>query len=750
MVCYLVFFHLPACTSLRMIRIPPLIRFLFVIAAFYLVALSLLRIGFLLAFHNSGDPLSLAALLQSFYLGLKFDLRLTLIILAPLLITALGTRTTLMKALRVWGIYLLVVLAILFIYFVQKGFPGFDYLLSHSQRIVPVLIIPPVISLAAWLNPMHSLFWRRFWAGYLILAAVGVMFAYIIDFGHYAYLGSRIDATVIRFLDNPLISGQMVWESYPVIWITLGFILFTLFYSLGIWLLLERCRQFEYRTLPQKGRVALLTAVACATLFGIYGKFSFYPLRWSDAFFGTHAFAASTALNPVLYFADTYMNGGTPFDREAVERSYDLVARYLGADPHDANILNFTRPVTGSGPLTGRPNVVVVILESFAAYKSGLSGNPLDTTPNIDAIARSGVYFTNFFTPHTGTARSVFAFTTGIPDVQLGDTSSRNPTIVNQHMLANDFTGYEKFYFLGGSASWRNIRGLLSRNIAGLHIYEEGSYEAPIVDVWGVSDLDLFKEADQVLRQQTTPFFAVIQTAGNHRPYTIPEDNEGFTINTPDLDVTRHGFESVQEYNSYRFMDHSIGHFMHLAQEAGYFDNTLFVFFGDHGISYYAGDHAPRHETQLQLGNFRVPFILYAPKLLNEASVEHKIASEVDVMTTLANLTGHAHINTTFGRDLFDPRYDQDRYAFVITHGNSNIGLIGQEYFFRMRIDGGDKRLFALNTETPRADQLESQPQLAAEMEALTRGLYEASRYIMNHNAPRQARKDEPKNQVMQ
>jgi len=68
---------------------------------------------------------------------------------------------------------------------------------------------------------------------------------------------------------------------------------------------------------------------------------------------------------------------------------------------------------------------------------------------------------------------------------------SRNPQAVDQHSVINDFQGYEKLYFLGGSASWANIRGLLNNNIGGLHLYEQDSYEAPKIDV-GVSAIKIY------------------------------------------------------------------------------------------------------------------------------------------------------------------------------------------------------------------------------------------------------------------
>ncbi len=57
-------------------------------------------------------------------------------------------------------------------------------------------------------------------------------------------------------------------------------------------------------------------------------------------------------------------------------------------------------------------------------------------------------------------------------------TASRNPAAVDQHTIINNFTGYEKFYFLGGSTSWANIRGVLTNNIDNLHLYEQDDYKA--------------------------------------------------------------------------------------------------------------------------------------------------------------------------------------------------------------------------------------------------------------------------------
>jgi phosphoglycerol transferase MdoB-like AlkP superfamily enzyme len=195
-------------------------------------------------------------------------------------------------------------------------------------------------------------------------------------------------------------------------------------------------------------------------------------------------------------------------------------------------------------------------------------------------------------------------------------TSSRNPAAVDQHSIINDFQGYDKYYFLGGSTSWANIRGLLTDNIGGLRLYEQENYSSPKVDVWGISDKNLFLEANKVLKNDAQPFFAVIQTADNHRPYTIPEeDRQTFRGVTAPMDsLRRYGFSSNEEMNAFRYTDFGYRTFIEAASKEAYFRNTIFLFVGDHGIPGDAGPLFPRAWTDQRLTAEHVPLLIWAPE----------------------------------------------------------------------------------------------------------------------------------------
>ena len=648
------------------------------------VLFSVLRVVFYVIFRVPADPAPAAVLLKSFFIGFKFDLRLALLMNAPIFV---------------------------------------------FSRIRP-------------LNIFVSAFGRRLWTVYLLAVNLFVLFVYVIDIGHYGYVQSRLNITAVRFLYNLSTSLQMIWDTYPVVWSLLGLGGFVVAFWFFIRRAISRISGFDGPGMKSRLRTAAaFFLVVLLIVAGIYGKLSWYPLRWSDAFFSPYQFASAVASNPVLYFLDTVRKEPSPYDLEKTREYYPLMADYLGVDRLDSDRLSFTRFVAPKNPRKRKLNVVIVFLESFAFYKTGVFGNPLRPSPDFDGIAGNGAFFTRFYVPSVGTARSVFAAVTGIPDVETRKTASRNPLIVNQHTIVNAFEGYEKFYFLGGSLNWANIRGFLSSNIPGLRIYEEGSYTAPRVDMWGISDLHLFEEANKVFRDLNKPFFAFIQTSGNHRPYHIPDDDRGFPrVETSVEEVTRHGFESVKEYDAFRFMDHSIGFFIRTASREAYFRDTLFVFFGDHGIGGNAG-HIPKLEEQLYLTQFHVPLVIYAPGIVPPAVYDAPV-SEVDILPTVAGLAALPYVNSTLGRDLFNPRFEDTRYAFTISNQAAvpEIGLVGRDHYFLMLADGSRKSLHEYGSGTPREDVTGRSPVIAEQMETLTRAIFETSRYMPYFNSREKVR----------
>jgi arylsulfatase A-like enzyme len=131
----------------------------------------------------------------------------------------------------------------------------------------------------------------------------------------------------------------------------------------------------------------------------------------------------------------------------------------------------------------------------------------------------------------------------------------------------------------------------------------------------GVSATKIFSGSQQGAKEGAGPFFAVIQTADNHRPYTIPEeDRQGFSSGDgTGRFASRYGFGSNEEMNAFRYTDFGYRTFIEAASKEKYFANTIFLFVGDHGIPGDAGALFPRAWTDQRLTAEHVPLLIWSP-----------------------------------------------------------------------------------------------------------------------------------------
>lgn len=605
-------------------------------------------------------------------------------------------------------------------------FLGLRYDLRMVSILMLIMLVPGSLSP---LHPYRSRRAKRGWMIFLWIATFITLFFFVADFAHYAYLSQRLNASVLNYLDDAAISLNMVWQTYPVIWMILGIVAVGFLIMLAI--------RFAYRLysktkepVPRRLRVANFIALFFVCAFFIFGKFDQYPLRWSDAFALGDDFKANLSFNPYQSFFSTLKFRHTNYDPEKLKQLYPLLQPYFSFGYQENNEVNFERYVAADTAVAAsQPNVVLVICESFSSYKSSMHGNPLNATPFFKQLCDSGLFYTRCFTPTYGTARGVWATLTGTPDVAMPKTASRNPGAVDQHTIMNDFAGYEKYYFLGGSTSWANIRGLLTNNIAGLKLYEQEDYDAPKIDVWGISDKNLFLEANKVLAKETKPFFAIIQTADNHRPYTIPEEDLGEfkKIDVPKDSLKKYGFESLAEFNAFRYTDFCFQKFMEAARQETYAANTLFVFIGDHGIPGDAGNMFPRAWTEQRLTMEHVPLLFYRPSVIN-AQRDTVICSQVDVLPTIAEICNIPYTNTTLGRNLLDT--NRNGLAFIFDPDNNMAGLIKGDYFYRKRLNNAQQEIVSIVSDDP----VPQNDSLRNEMRLLTEALYESSRYLLLNN----------------
>ncbi|OFZ10574.1 MAG: hypothetical protein A2Z20_08910 [Bdellovibrionales bacterium RBG_16_40_8] len=657
-------------------RLTATFRLFFICVAVF----TLFRLIFYLCFYHNAESFSLQEAMHAFIIGLRFDSRVATVLVLPVLLLSLFAKLSWSKSVKAMNIWL--------------------------------------------------------WAYTTILAFIALIYG--ADIGYYAYLESRINFRIFEFLHNPLISFKMVYETYNIwLWGTL-FLVFTyaIYYFLKIFIFKNHFKSAYNQPKNKLPKVTQSLLLSGLVVLGIHNSFGQYPLRWSDSFFSQNMFISSLGMSPVHYIFETAENSRRDYDTDKAREFYHVIAPYLGVKELNLEKLNFRRPVAMTPRFTTKPNIVYIVMESMASYKTGVFGNLPDSSASLDNLAKSGWLFRHFYTPTEGTARSLFCILSGVPDINAKSTSSRNPLIVDQHTLINGFHGYDKFYFIGGSATWGNIRGVYMNNVENLKMYEDADLDGPNTDVWGLSDLDLFRATAKTLsKRDNKPFFALIQTASYHRPYTIPKDHGTFALKTltPD-ELHKFGFNSNEEYNSFRFADYSLGEFFNLIKNEEFFKNTIFVIHGDHGLPHMGATNISDGYKFFGLNRFHTPLVIYSP-LIKKPEEFSMMVGEHDVMSILLGITGNEYVNQTLGRNVFalDPKEPSYAFSYVYYSDPLQIMLYDQNFL----VYGTEKKIESLHlyqSADPKTDVKDKYPDKFNKMRELLQGIFETSKYVLHHN----------------
>jgi phosphoglycerol transferase MdoB-like AlkP superfamily enzyme len=608
------------------------------------------------------------------------------------------------------------------------------YGLRFDLRLACLIACVPLLSgslpwIGRWLHPVFgralgssgkfSWFWPLL--GSIIVALWS--FALYADFGNMAYWQQRLNVGVLLLLQDLQTNTKVLWDSYPVAPLAISTILlasasfvFSKHWSKRIALQESTTNASKRNTVRGLKAFLINFSLVALVLFLIHGRWSQYPLRWSDLVRVGHPPAEQLAINPIQNIADTLAYRKPQFETPAAVAAYPTMAPWLQIPVSEAKPLNYARTPAARAEayFPKDANVVIVILESLSGYKTSLHGNKLNPTPYLKELADQGWWFSRFSSAHPFTARGVYSILTSRPDVTAGDTASRNPQAIKHQSLIAAWDKHQPFYFIGGSTSWANIRGLVTKAVPKVQIFEEENFKTPRTDVWGLSDRNLFYESLKILnrhsQERQQPFFAVIQTAANHRPYTIPTDDPEFKVaTTPEAEVLTHGMGGgTAEYNAIRLMDHSVAKFIERARKSAWFDNTVFVFLGDHGTIGDVPGYMPPWMQAKDVASIHTPLIVYAPRFLKPKQLD-TLGQQADLLPTLLDMSGRSSEHRGLGRSLVSERPGQAGMLFSFHVGGTQYGWFDGRYYAKL-IDGGNSP----NASMPTAKSNDSAAKTAA------------------------------------
>jgi phosphoglycerol transferase MdoB-like AlkP superfamily enzyme len=303
-------------------------------------------------------------------------------------------------------------------------------------------------------------------------------------------------------------------------------------------------------------------------------------------------------------------------------------------------------------------NVIIVVMESMSAMYMGSFGNKDNITPNLDALATQGLFFTNLYATGTRTVRGLEAVTLSVPPTP-GQSIVRRTDNSNLFSLGYIFQdrGYDTRFIYGGFGYFDNMNAFFAGN--GFDVTDRTDFkkdEIEFANVWGVCDEDLFKQvirkADEAYAQKK-PFMHVVMTTSNHRPYTYPEGR----IDIPSKKGGRVG--------GVKYADYSVGKLVEWAKTKPWFDDTVFVFVADHT----AGASG---KIELEPKKYHIPMIFYAPKLIKPQTYD-RIASQIDLAPVLLGQLNFSYATKFYGEDvLHDP--DEIPHAFISSY--QKVGLL--------------------------------------------------------------------------
>ncbi len=443
---------------------------------------------------------------------------------------------------------------------------------------------------------------------------------------------SRLNYIAFEYLAYPSEVCCNIWQSYPIP-LLVGLVL-----GVGSGLFLAFRGPFLRSInlpLPWPRRLLLLGTYLAATA-GLWLATSMDDMQVSDNRMVNEC--ANTGLYSFVYYVWTcrfdfnqlYL---TLDEQEAVAAVQSAVFR-AGGQRHLGSFNPLDRLVRSDRPRKDY-NVVLILEESLGADFIGVLGNTQGLSPHFDELSERGLLFDNFHATGNRTARALEAVLTSLPPLPTESILKRDHSD-HVYTLANVLAarGYHRLFMTGGRGLFDGVKSFMTSNGFDEFI-EQADYESPVfTNAWGVSDEDLFGRAltefDR-LHQAGRPFFSLLLTVSNHRPYTYPQGR------IPEQEHSR--------VNAVKYADWALGEFFRRARLRAFYKNTIFVVMGDHGARVYGAQSFP-------VKSYRVPLLVIHPERGFAGRRSHALGCSMDIAPTILGLLGGSYRSTFFGQDV--------------------------------------------------------------------------------------------------
>jgi phosphoglycerol transferase MdoB-like AlkP superfamily enzyme len=550
--------------------------------------------------------------------------------------------------------------------------------LRYDTNILSIIILPLLLISAIPFIKFSSRIVQRI---YSIILTIVFAFLFILltaDIDYYDTFGSRLDYWAIAYLKYPM---QFLYSAVtaPHFWIAI--IIWAMITILFYWLVKNIFRRLE--KFPSQNKLiwhitGYLIALALLAL-SIRGSLGVKPLDWGTAFFSDNQFINQLSLNgPYTLVHSIYEEretessyadeNQTNISKDELADKYRTVRRMLNLPIDTASAELTLRHTDATTDTLGlKPNIVVIIMESWTADILGALGSKLGITPYFDRLASEGILFSNFYANGVRTNR-------GIPAILCSFPSPSGRTIMQRFSADYPFRSladilkeqnYHNVFAYGGDIQFDNMAGFLHR-VGYNQFYDESNFNrSDRLGKWGIADHIVLERLAEDIKSYPRPFHLAVMTLSNHDPYLIPDARfKKYDDTVP----------NSNRLNTLFYTDWAIGQFIDSIKTLPIFDSTIFVI---------TSDHCPHQGGKYPLAprNFHIPLLIYAPALIGDSAVRiDKTGSQVDIIPTLLPLTGISAEQFSWGRDLLHLRADDSGFAVIVAEGR--YGLIEPPYFY--------------------------------------------------------------------
>lgn len=380
------------------------------------------------------------------------------------------------------------------------------------------------------------------------------------------------------------------------------------------------------------------------------------PLNPSMAYFSTipilnHA-SVNTEWNLLSDFLHNNNSNKNPYLFEDDALAEKEIAPYLNMFSHPVSVLTVEKP-----------NVVLIILESFTSdLVAGLDGEK-SVAPHFEKLIDNGLTFPNFYASSDRTDKGVIAIMSGFPSQATKSIIKNVNKLEKLPAIGQDFldSGYRTSFFYGGESAFYNFKSyMLSHGIEEV-IDQKNFSRKDVTSKWGAFDHLTFQKQIEYLNKSEQPFFSTLLTLSNHEPFDLPGEPKFGSKNVADL------FRSTAFYTDsalYAYLSH--------AEKTNWYKNTLFVILADHGHRLPLEKWESFHPNR-----YRIPFILYGDVLKDEFKGKKvdKIGGQTDLASTLL---GQLNMDTKayyWSKDLLDPQTP----SFTFFTWDDGFGIVKPE-----------------------------------------------------------------------